>query len=1547
MPRQSFNLNHFFKRLSKQRGLRTLLILGPLLPILFFLIRFTSPGEVGAWFNDNWLYRSSIPVTNNTTEESAVYVTVSLDTSDTDKFQGDAGDLRFTKLNGQLLPYYISSGVGTTATYINVYLDTLIADSSTLYYYYGNPSVDDGFSGTDFSSEASNYTIGSLGSEEQSPGPIAYWSLDEGYGTTAYDGTTQGNNGTLGTGDSAPTWATADMCKSGMCLEFDGVDDYTEITDNPIFTLEDSNDYTWSMWVKPLSFDEAFSYVWSQFIGVNYGFMIATHTTSNDAWGPVTQGISACWRTDGGGDGGANCTHTYDNTLSINNWYFITVTYTGSESIENRIQIYIDGIDKTDTSDVWSVDSSMDINPTNIYIGSPDTNEYHGFIDEVKIYPYVRSAAEITQDAMLPGTVQGASASFGSPSTAHLNEGLVGYWKMDETSWDGSADEVIDSSGNANHGIAVGATAPPTTDTGKFGNGGSFDGSEDYVTIDQNFKNTLNSFTASQWIKANETDGSRPIYHSLNGEEHYPRAYILDGKIRFQFRDTDMTTYTITTDDVVISPDIWHHVTTLYNANTNKAFIYVNGTLIKNTKFPATTLNGSSSYDLKIGQSNDLGGAFDGTLDEVRIYNRALTPTEVQDLYNWAPGPVGHWKMDEKTGSSAYDTSGGGFTGSFSGTPSWQSAAKCKIGACLDLDVSDYVTINSSTPTITEGVTIEAWVKQDETVSFPQVAFRSNAFLLRIDSGEPIFWVHVGGDDNYEPNVGSNVTLTDNNWYHLAGVYDGSTIKIYVNGQYKNSTNRSGTMDSSSGTILFGNGLDGSIDDVRIYNYARTQAQIIEDMNGGIGGAPSGQILSSNSPVGYWKFDEGYGTTANDSGFGGNNGTLGTGDSAPSWTNSGKIGKALNFTGDNDYVVISDPSYTDATEYLTVSLWMKANTLTNNDTFVHKFDTTIDDGWALQVGTNNQNILVAVSDDGGDYGYTINDPISTGSWYHMLFVYDGTGANNSDRLKLYINGEQQSLQFSGTILTSTPQITTDLFIGASSAKVRFFDGLIDEVKIYNFSLTKSQVLQNYNQGKSAVMGSLSTDSSGNPSFSAADAYCPPGQGTGCTAPIAHWTFDEKTGTTAYDISENSNNGTLTNMESTDWKSLGVCKQGACLDFDGVDETITVTDSGTSPLDLSSNGTLEIWAKSDREYPSDSGSGFFRNFISKSPGGQAATINYAFHWYGTDSISNLRLCLSDDTNLDCDTYNIGALAIGEWNHYATSWNGTNVKWYVNGRLIETDDNTVTCQLTDTDFHIGGCTFGCGSTFNWDGSLDNAIVYDYARTQAQIAWDYNRGQPVGWWKFDEAEGTTAYDAMGSNNGSLGTGDSAPTWTTSGKRNGALTFDGTNDYAEHETTTIKDETEITVSFWAKTSQTTASSGRAVVSKGDPNGWDDFVIGLGRTTNCPDDVILYFVTDSGDSNNRCGNVTFNDDIWHHVVWTWTSSNGEWNIYFDGILTNNGTRTGNYLLDTDDTLTFASYTAHTTNSFFEGLIDEVKIWNYALTAQQVKLEYNQGAVNF
>lgn len=282
----------------------------------------------------------------------------------------------------------------------------------------------------------------------------------------------------------------------------------------------------------------------------------------------------------------------------------------------------------------FKVCASLDDNPNNV-CNTPATNCYCKFSSQGTLNP----SSPVNQGAStnyLSGL--GGSSSSSCDPNGTLLSGLVGYWKMDEASWNGTAGEVKDWAGS-NHGTAAGGA---NTTPGKFGNAGNFDGSNDYVDAGNDASLDLNdTVTVEAWIKGNSfAAGEHNIvvgkgrlcyegYH-ISVYDTLPRIYIGEAGNCAQANSPE-----------VISAGQWYHLVGTYDKSlpSNNIKFYVNGVL----KAQATQTTGAdiSANTLKIGRrSEGANNYFNGTIDDVRIYNRALSSQEVSNLYNSGNGCI-------------------------------------------------------------------------------------------------------------------------------------------------------------------------------------------------------------------------------------------------------------------------------------------------------------------------------------------------------------------------------------------------------------------------------------------------------------------------------------------------------------------------------------------------------------------------------------------------------------------------------------------------------------------------------------------------------------------------------------------------------------------------------------------------------------------------------------------------------------------------------------------------------------------------------------------
>lgn len=309
-------------------------------------------------------------------------------------------------------------------------------------------------------------------------------------------------------------------------------------------------------------------------------------------------------------------TGTYSSLKAGNSYYHVTFNGTGGS---------------------WTAAAATDVNGnftiTDGTFVAPSTQLYVGGA-------FTRSGGTFTHNS---GTVQLDSTSNQTLTNTqafnnlNINDGLVGYWKLDETTTTSGA-TVVDSSGHSNTGTPAGASGTnnlpqPSASVASgfdFTNGRSldFDGTDDYVTSANNIPITgASARTVSAWIKVTSFGSNNsPILYWGSGNSNLLSLLGINTSRQFGFFGyaNDLTGSTI------LSTATWYHVAATYDGTNRK--IYVNGT--QDGSDTTSTLNTSASA-LRIGEYSLSGGwnaGFNGNIDDVRIYNRALSSTEISAL---------------------------------------------------------------------------------------------------------------------------------------------------------------------------------------------------------------------------------------------------------------------------------------------------------------------------------------------------------------------------------------------------------------------------------------------------------------------------------------------------------------------------------------------------------------------------------------------------------------------------------------------------------------------------------------------------------------------------------------------------------------------------------------------------------------------------------------------------------------------------------------------------------------------------------------------------
>ena len=443
---------------------------------------------------------------------------------------------------------------------------------------------------------------------------------------------------------------------------------------------------------------------------------------------------------------------------------------------------------------------------------------------------------------------------------------------------------------------------------------------------------------------------------------------------------------------------------------------------------------------------------------------------------------VSHWEFNEGGGNVAADSTDNGNDGTVQGTAVWSTG---KIGGALSFDgIDDYVLI----PAINnQELTISAWIfKNSVEVDIKGDSifggFRwdvddqlREGFKLEFhkDNPDKIGFILVTEDmqgtrtqkwAGYDFGQGNSV----GNWYHVTGTYNRTSgeQKFYLDGALvKTVAHPPGNtivpltsipnmrIGGVAGAASFGF-IEGIIDDVRVYNKALSDAEIVNLY-----------LLSSVGPVAYWKFDDASGNVASDSSGNGNDGTV---QGGAVWS-TGKIDGALSFDGTDDNVSV--PAINN--QELTISAWIFKNSVDiKGDSIFGGFRWDVDDqlreGFKLEFHKDNPDkigfILVTEDMQGTRTqkwaGYDFGQGNSVGNWYHVTGTYNRT----SGEQKFYLDGTlvKTVAHPPGNTIVPLTSISNMRIGGSAGVGSGNIDGIIDAVRLYSREISAKEVLDLYN-----------------------------------------------------------------------------------------------------------------------------------------------------------------------------------------------------------------------------------------------------------------------------------------------------------------------------------------------------------------------------------------------------------------------------------------------------------------------------------------------------
>ena len=230
---------------------------------------------------------------------------------------------------------------------------------------------------------------------------------------------------------------------------------------------------------------------------------------------------------------------------------------------------------------------------------------------------------------------------------------------------------------------------------------------------------------------------------------------------------------------------------------------------------------------------------------------------------------------------------------------------------------------------------------------------------------------------------------------------------------------------------------------------------------------PSGASRILETPddmLAYWDFEEISGNTVYDRTTHGNNGTLTNMDVATDRITGGKICRALDFDGGNDYVLVPGAKL-DITGDISVSLWARPSVSSNNfhpswNYFIYHKDPNLSNTFKQELGYYNDDgpRFKPYNQSGTNYDFSPDTVFNAGTWYHVVYIRRGAS------LEIYVNGALSDSRndFSGTLRLTGPG--GEVRIGGGTGSSSGFEGAMDEVRIYNRALNTDEITRLYQAG---------------------------------------------------------------------------------------------------------------------------------------------------------------------------------------------------------------------------------------------------------------------------------------------------------------------------------------------------------------------------------------------------------------------------------------------------------------------------------------------------
>ncbi|MGK2848659.1 MAG: phage head spike fiber domain-containing protein [Minisyncoccota bacterium] len=467
-----------------------------------------------------------------------------------------------------------------------------------------------------------------------------------------------------------------------------------------------------------------------------------------------------------------------------------------------------------------------------------------GTVKNVKIWKKALSDTQLTEMTSANSVIANSTTQ-ATTIKAPDNTGLVGYWSFEEGT--GTTTENASPKGKNTGTLTNG----PTWTSGKVGKALSFDGTDDYVQGSIPSSTFSNDWTVTAWFNHRATTTWGAIFSNSVGTNNTMIMTMRNATTQFGIMRVGSAETGVYVDLGANHFNKWILGVIKKEGSTLTVYAYKDGQLQTATGALSWTLNTDNEFYIGRHYASATH-IFNGLIDEVRVYNKALSAGEIQALYNGSEashttinvnqndkltnGLVGLWSFNgpDVSGTTAFDRSGQGNNGTLTNGP---KVTQGKVGQALKFDgTDDYVNTGSTFSSLTSTFTISTWVNPGASQTTYAEIFGNHTgyrgLVLQQNVANTNQYYFAYGDGSAW-RYSSNFTLTANRWQHIVAIKDASSTTVYVNGVVVATGSSATSVAPSPDSLRFGRGYvpqsrcwKGSMDEFRIYNRVLSAGEV-------------------------------------------------------------------------------------------------------------------------------------------------------------------------------------------------------------------------------------------------------------------------------------------------------------------------------------------------------------------------------------------------------------------------------------------------------------------------------------------------------------------------------------------------------------------------------------------------------------------------------------------------------------------------------------------------------------------------------------------------